>query len=153
MLRRLAPILALAATLFTASCATFDPKHPLAGKPKIVAAQAGYWIWVDDGQWHLRMTAGGKKRRFQGSMAGVNGSVAELTTTGTDLKDRIALQGNAVLIDLELGPGGEPEGFDARVVGGCARFDVLIDGQYRPEQVRLGPRVQPARRVPFEKCP
>lgn len=139
--------------LMAAGCATFDPKHPLVGEPAIQPGQFGYWIWISDGTWHLRMIAGGRSRRFQGSMVGVNGSVAEIQLTRPTLKNRMALVGDAVQFDVDLTAGSAADGFDAKVVGGCARFDLLIDGQYKSEQVRLGPRRMTARRVPFERCP
>jgi hypothetical protein len=143
----------IGACLALAGCRTFDPKHPLSGKPVIEPAQTGYWIWISDGQWHLRMTSGQKGHRFQGSMAGVNGSVADLSPTRPELQDRIALVGDSVQFDLEAGPSAGGDGFDAKVAGGCARFDLYIDGRRRGDQVRLGPRNLPPRRIPFEKCP
>jgi hypothetical protein len=148
----------IAALLVCAGCRTFDPKHPLVGKPPIDPQQpstgaAAYWVWFDDGLWHVRFAPGGKARRFQGSVSGVRGSVADLSPTRPDLKDRVALVGDAVQFDVESGAGAPPLGFDARVLGGCANFDLYVDGQRRGEQVRLGPREQPARRVPFERCP
>jgi hypothetical protein len=135
---------------------TFDPKHPLLGKPSVDGQQAGYWIWVADNNWHVRMTPGGRSHRFQGSLAGVRGSVAELMTTRPELKSSIALVGDAVQFDVESASsasGDAADGFDAHVVGGCARFELMIDGKVRPELVRLGPRLIPARHVPFERCP
>ncbi len=137
-----------------AACTTFDPKHPLLGKTTVDSGQPGYWIWVADGNWHVRMTAGGHSHRFQGSMAGVRGSVADLQTTRPELKSSIALVGDAVQFDVESSVAGEvPDGFDAHIVGGCARFELMIDGHVRPEWVRMGPRNLPARHVPFERCP
>jgi hypothetical protein len=134
-------------------CSTFDPKHPLVGKPSIETAMPSYWVWYADSTWHLRMTAGGRGHRFQGSMSGVRGGVAEMVTTRPELKNSIALVGDAVQFDVDGIMGAEPDGFDAHVIGSCARFELLIDGKPRAEQVRLGPRALPARRVPFERCP
>jgi hypothetical protein len=45
------------------------------------------------------------------------------------------------------------DGFAVKVAGGCARFDLYIDGHYRPERVRLGPHGGRAHHIPFERCP
>ena len=133
-------------------CRTFDPKHPLVGEPTVVAEHAGYWIWFSDGQWHVRVTGGGRPHRFQGSVGGVRGGVMDLVTTRADLKERIAVVGEGVQFDVDA-TGKDAEGFDVQVAGSCARFDLLVDGKYRPEHVRLGPRAMAAHRVPFERCP
>lgn len=147
-------LLAVAIALALAGCRTFDPKHPLLGAPQITAGQPAYWLWVSDGHWHLRITgSAGHVHRFQGSVAGVAGGIVELTPTRPELKDRIALVGDAVQFDVESSDAAPGDGFDARVVGGCARFNLYLDGKYRPEHVHLGPRATPAHHVPFEKCP
>jgi hypothetical protein len=138
--------------LALAGCRTFDPKHPLVGEPEVVAEHLGYWVWFHEGKWHVRMT-GGKPHRFQGSLSGLHGGVIELTTTRPELKDRIAVVGDGVQFDVDANSAVE-DGFDVQVAGGsCARFDLLVDGKYRPEHVRLGPRGLAARRVPFDRCP
>jgi hypothetical protein len=145
---------AVLAFLLLCGCRSFDPKHPLVGAPdKIQAENVGYWLWFEDGHWRLRFTAGGKPHRFQGSVAGVRGGVIELTTTRADLKDRVALVGDAVQFDVDAAAL-DTAGFDAQIAGGsCARFDLYVDGKYRPEHVRLGPRAIAAHHVPFERCP
>jgi hypothetical protein len=152
-LRFAARLLGLGAVLGAGGCRTFDPKHPLVGAPDLSRPQPGYYLWIDEGRWHLRMTtAPGHARRFQGSVAGTNGGVVELTPTRPELKERIAVVGDAVQFDVEAAEG-QSDGFDVKVAGGCARFDLYVDGRYRPERVRLGPRATAARHVPFERCP
>lgn len=146
------PRLSWLCLLLWAGCATFDPKHPLVGKPSIAEKQLGYWIWVDGGGWHLRMTSGKRPRRFQGSLTAVSGRIKDLQLTRPDLKDRIARVGNAVVFDVESRAADGAVGFDAQLSGSCARFDLLIGGQYRAEYVRLGPRLMATKRIPFEKC-
>jgi hypothetical protein len=142
----------LALALLLSGCRTFDPKHPLVGAPSVQAENLGYWVWFDDGIWHVRMTAGQKPHRFQGSVAGARGGVLELRTTRADLKERIAVVGDAVQFDVDAAAMAD-EGFDVKIAGNCARFDLLLDGKYRAADVRLGPRASAAHRVPFEKCP
>lgn len=145
--------LTLLCGMLAAGCATFDPHHPLVGRPQVDAARGAYFIWFAKDEWHLRIAPGHHGHRFQGSMAGVRGGVSDLDLTRPELRDRIALVGDAVQFDLEGRPGSAAEGFDAKVLGACARFDLYVDGRHRPELVRLGPRSLPARRMPFEKCP
>lgn len=138
-----------------AACHTFDPKHPAVGKPSIEPAQTAIWIWLDDGIWHVRWTGAGRPHRFQGSLSGVAGSVAEITRTKLELTNTVALVGDTVQFDVESPTAEVPsgEGFDVKVIGGCARFDLYIDGHHKPEHVRLGPRKLAAHHVPFERCP
>ena len=147
----LAAILLWAASL--AGCATFDPKHPMVGKPSDFDAAPAIYAWVDDGQWHVRLVGKGV-HRFQGSVAGVRGGVLDLALTAPDLKDRIALAGDAVQFDVESSARDHaPPGFDVRVAGGCARFDLYVDGRRHTDRVRLGPRLQKPPHIPFERCP
>jgi hypothetical protein len=44
-------------------------------------------------------------------------------------------------------------GFDLKAAGGCARFDLFLDGKRRPERVRLGGFAVPVAHLPFERCP
>jgi hypothetical protein len=134
-----------------AGCNTFDPKHPLVGKPTDFATDPAIYVWVDDNTWHVQLV--GKGHRFQGSVAGVNGGVLELALSRPDLKDAIALAGDAVQFDVESPVPQLPNGFDVRVVGRCARFDLYIDGHHHPDRVRLGPRLQKPAHVPFDRCP
>ncbi len=142
--------------LLAAGCQTFDPKHPLVGKPSDFAAAPGYYVWVDDNNlWHVRFE--GKGHRFQGSLAGLRGGVLELALTRPELKDAIALAGDAVQFDVEStapdAPAEPHDGFDVRVVGGCARFDLYIDGHHHPDKVRMGPRAHRPGKMPFDRCP
>ncbi|HEX6835634.1 MAG TPA: hypothetical protein VF334_03625, partial [Polyangia bacterium] len=78
-----------------AGCHTFDPKHPLVGKPTDFAAGPSYYVWVEDNNlWHVRFQGHGA-HRFQGSVAGTHGGVVDLTLTRPELKDAIALAGDA----------------------------------------------------------
>lgn len=148
----LAAVLVSAASL--AGCNTFDPKHPMVGKPSDFDAAPAVYVWLGDGLWHVRLVGKGE-HRFQGSVAGARGGVLDLSLTRPELKDQIALAGDAVQFDVTTAPaGGEPlPGFDVRVAGGCARFDLYVDGHHHPDRVRLGPRLHKPPHVPFERCP
>jgi hypothetical protein len=145
-------LLALALAAALGGCRTFDPKHPATGRPDIDGQLAAWWAWFEGGAWHVRMTAGGRLHRFQGSIAGVSGGVVEWHPTSPGLKDQMALVGDAVQFDLEL-EGFIPAGLDVRMAGECARLDLYVDGHHRPERVRVGPRSLHPGKVPFERCP
>src|SRR5437899_8104533 len=113
---------ALACLLLLGGCRTFDPKHPAVGKPTVENDKTGYWIWFTDNTWHVRLTAAAHAHRFQGSMAGVRGGVVDLVLTRPELKDGVAIGGDAVQFDVEIGATDGPQGFDAHVIGNCARF-------------------------------
>jgi hypothetical protein len=151
---RWAPLL-LAAALSLGGCKTFDPKHPLIGKPDQITGGPAIFVWVSDGTWHVRMLGGGRApHRFQGSVAGVRGGVLDLNLTRDELKDAIALAGDAVQFDVETKSDDANDGFDVKVASGnCARFDLYVDGRRHPDKVRLGPRLQRPARVPFDRCP
>jgi hypothetical protein len=146
-------VIGLAASL--AGCHTFDPKHPLVGKPTEFVEAPAIYVWIDDSIWHVRFVGKGA-HRFQGSVAGVRGGVLDLALTRPELKDAIALAGDAVQFDVESGANDavEPrDGFDVRVVGGCARFDLYVDGHHHPDRIRMGPKLHRPTRIPFDRCP
>jgi hypothetical protein len=138
-----------------AGCQTFDPKHPLVGKPEVFDGGTAFYVWTSpgDGAWHVRLASSDGKHRFQGSVAGVHGGVLDLALANPALKDAVALQGDAIQFDVESASSDAGDGFDMRIVGGCARFDLYIDGKHHPEHVRLGPRAQHPAHVPFDRCP
>jgi hypothetical protein len=133
-------------------CHPFDPKHPMAGRPSIRPVEPGYWIWLDDGAWHLRAASGAHAHRFQGSVMGLSGSVTDVQPTRPELRERVALVSDAVQFDIESQPSGT-DGFDLRVAGGCLHFDLYLDGHHRPERIHLGPRASVPKHVPFDRCP
>ncbi|HEY2745163.1 MAG TPA: hypothetical protein VGL86_11090 [Polyangia bacterium] len=148
--------LALVLGVCGAGCQTFDPKHPIVGKPTDFSGGPSYYVWVEDNNlWHVRFVGHGT-HRFQGSLAGTRGGVLELALSRPELKDAIALAGDAVNFDVESPAVDTPEvrdGFDVRVVGGCARFDLYIDGHHHPDKVRMGPRDHRPVKIPFDRCP
>jgi hypothetical protein len=136
-----------------AGCNTFDPKHPLVGKPTGFEVAPAIYVWVEDtNMWHVRFLGKGA-HRFQGSVAGVRGGVLDLALSRPSLKDAVALAGDAVQFDVESGAAEPDDGFDVRVVGGCARFDLYVDGKHHLERVRLGPRLAKPSKIPFDRCP
>src|SRR4051812_31634954 len=107
MALRLAAAIALPLVLLAlgpTGCRTFDPQHPAVGEPNAVGGgKSGYWVWFKDSMWHVRMATGASPtRRFQGSVAGTRGGVAELILSRPALKDTVAIGGDAVQFDVEL---------------------------------------------------
>jgi hypothetical protein len=155
--RSIAPLLRVAAIctgLVLAGCHRFDPNHPNNGHPSIPALrEPAFWIWHERGSWHVQIAPGSRGHRFQGSLAGVRGGIAGLQLSRVELSDRVAAMGDAVQFDLESVPGAPVDAFTVQVAGGCARFDLYVDGRRRAEHVRLGPRGMLPRQIPFERCP
>jgi hypothetical protein len=140
------------ALLCVVGCHTFDPKHPLAGRPSPSDSTAGYRVWTEGNVWHVEASPAGRPHRFQGSLTAVHGSTTELALSRAELRDRVALVGNAVQFDLESVGARPSDGFTVQVAG-CARLDLYLDGHRRPDRVRLGPRGLAPRQIPFERCP
>jgi hypothetical protein len=146
--------LLLAALVLVGGCRTFDPKHPLVGKPESLEVSPAIYLWIDDSEWHVRLVGGGHGlHRFQGSVAGVHGGVLALALTRPELKDAIAAQGDAVQFDVESDAVGGRDGFDVKVAGGCARFDLYVDGRHHADRIRMGPRLHRPSHIPFDRCP
>lgn len=115
---------------------------------------SGYSLWYDGGTWHLRAAVESRAHRFQGSLAGSQGGITGLWPSNRELNDQVALVGDAIQFDFEARPGEAPKGFDAQVAaGGCARFDLFVDGKHRPEWLWMGGKGNGHPRIPFERCP
>jgi hypothetical protein len=149
--RNVRALAALALAAATLGCASFDPQHPCLGTPRIDEEHAGYWIYYSGSTWRLTTTGGTRAHRFQGTIAGVTGSVAGLALSDASLTEHAAVVGDAIQFDFEQ-QGGR-RGFDFPVVGGCARFDLILDGKRHPERVHLGGRGKSPGKIPFERCP
>lgn len=149
MTRRAGRALVAGALALVAGCATVagERETPLA---PVTERAAGFRVWFEAGEWHLRAGGGNRVHRYQGTLAGTNGSVTSLRPTRSSLREHVALVGDAVQFDLEVSAG---EGFDAKVAGGCVRLDLLLDGKRRPDRVRIGARGATPGHVPFDRCP
>ncbi len=142
-------VIALAAL---GACEAGSVRHPLVGRAKAVRGEHGYWIWLDDGWLHVRVTTGERAHRFQGSLTVLKGTLGPLELEKAGMAEQVAAQGDSVQFDLEPGRNAE-EGFRVRTEQGCLRFDLYVDGAHRPERVHLGPRRLSPKGVPFERCP
>lgn len=140
-------------------CNTGSVRHPLLGRIKPARAETAYWIYVDDGWLHLRVTPGDRGHRFQGSVTAIKGSLGALALERAGLAEQVAAQGDSIQFDLEPARFGE-EGFRVRLDGNaankasaCVRFDLYVDGAHKPERVHLGTRRLSPKGIPFERCP
>jgi hypothetical protein len=138
--------------LFGPGCETFDPKHPLAGRPELPDSTAEFRVWIEGNVWHLEASPAGRPHRFQGSLQASRGAMSALDLNRPELRDRVAQVGNTVQFDLESAALHPTDGFSVQVEG-CARLDLYLDGHHRPDRVRLGPRGLQPRQIPFERCP
>jgi len=120
--------------------------------PTIDQHELGYWVWHEGEVWRVRTTAADHPHRFQGSVEGTSGGIVEVRTDDAALLDHVAQVGNSVQFDYDAGDG-TTHGFDARITGGCLRFDLLVDGKRRPERVHFGPGAEAPARLPAERCP
>ncbi|HUK65681.1 MAG TPA: hypothetical protein VLV17_02550 [Anaeromyxobacteraceae bacterium] len=138
--------------VLVAACATARPPPQIGpGRPVFApGATEAYWIWHDQGGWHLRTTTAGAAHRFHGSVVALGGEMADVRPKRIEWKDRIRMSPSAISFDF-VTQGGE-EGFDWRVSSGCNRFEIFVDGTARPGLVRLGGAAVPPRHVPFDRC-
>ncbi len=122
--------------------------------PPAEPGRAIYRIWYDRGVWRLRASPGtgaGGAHRFQGSVAGLTGGIADPDLRDRALRDRVARDGNSVLFDFEAER--SETGFDLASTGGCLRFDLYLDGKRRADRVRYGPHGESPGRLPADLCP
>jgi hypothetical protein len=147
MLRSLA-VVALAGL---AACEADSLRHPLVGRTKPLH-ETGYWIYLDDGWLHLRVTTGERGHRFQGSLTVLKGPLGLLELDRPSMAEQVAVQGNSVQFDLEPGRNADV-GFRVYTEQACVRFDLYVDGAHRAERVHTGARRLSPRGVPFERCP
>jgi hypothetical protein len=156
-------LLASVALLFCMSVAAVaqvikvDPKGEPADLQKGNAIR--YFVWFDDGAWHLRTDTAGKKHSFSGTVEIVGGKV----TTISDFEN---LEGGKKKKKSDLGQLNQKQdeiafkfttskkrdGFDFQVDGAAkqVRFKLLIDGKPAPERIFIGARAQPAPMDAFE---
>jgi hypothetical protein len=124
------------------------------GRSKKLEAGAphGLWIWHDGNRWHVRTTTKSNKHRFTGFVAQGNGTTLEdISTTRTELKDRVRLKDDRVRFDFTTN--GHADGFDFRVRGkGCVRFAIRVDGEESGKLVKLGEKATQPQSWHFRLC-
>jgi hypothetical protein len=149
---RASATLFLAFMLALAGCATARPPPEIApGRPLFApGAPEAYWIWHDQGGWHLRTTTAGMPHRFHGLVVPLRGTIVDVRPTRLEWQDRIRMGPRGIEFDF-VTQGGE-DGFDWHVSSGCNRFETFVDGAARPGLVHLGGVGNRPHHVPFDRC-
>ena len=73
----------------------------------------GYFIWLKNDRWHVKMTTRGAERRFSGSVR-TNGTFADMNWNNLDATDRISVNSPANEIKFDLKTTRQSEGFSFR---------------------------------------
>jgi hypothetical protein len=126
-----------------------DPQgRPARGKEEALL------IWQDDGGWHLRCYAGGRKSsNFTGMIRVIDGRVNKvggtqgLERTGKNTADfgQVSKDKKVIRFELRTIRGGE-DGFDFELTPTATQleFNVLVDRFDHPERIRIGASGQQA---------
>jgi hypothetical protein len=151
-MRRFSSLLLASILLVATGCVTARPPPRIApGRPYFgPGAPEAYWIWHDEGGWHLRTTTAGMAHRFHGTVLALGGQIMDARPSRPEWQDRIRMSPGGIAFDF-VTQGGE-EGFDWHVSSGCNRFEIYVDGVPRPGRVRLGGPSSVPRHVPFDRC-
>jgi hypothetical protein len=149
-MRTLVSAITAVALMALAGCATHvAPIAP--GRPAFHSGSpVGYWVWHDDGGWHLRTTTHRSRHRFHGWITAIDGRVDEVRPTRLEWRDRVHVGQRGVEFDFETD--GDEDGFDWRVTSGCNRFELLVDGRADRRVVHLGGPGYEPKGVPFSRC-
>ena len=142
----------LALALVIMSCATARPPPSIApGRPPFgPGAPEAYWIWHNQGGWHLRTTTAGLAHRFHGAVVPLGGNIVDVRASRLEWQDRIP--GGRAGDSVRLRDSGWRRRLDWHVTSGCNRFEIFIDGVARPGLVHLGGPAHQPRHVPFDRC-
>lgn len=117
------------------------------GKPKDFSAGKvnAYWIWYDDGIWHLRTTGGGKgAHRFNGQVEAIGGKLIGLKGKkgefGGKLVDQFVFNqaSTAITFDFKTDEGVDGLNFAVDAAATGLKFTLAIDGQASPKHIRVG---------------
>ena len=116
------------------------------GKPKDFAAgkPAHYWIWYDEGTWHLRTTADKKQHRFNGQIEAAGGHFSEIADSkGAKLTPNVDSfvynkERTAVLIDFKSDTAVDGIDFKVEPFVTSLKFTLAIDGESQPKNISIG---------------
>ena len=105
----------------------------------------GYWLWYDDGVWHLRTTGGGKgAHRFNGvievaggKLTGLKGQKGEFAGKNAD---KFVFNRTLTAIEFDFKTDEGADGLDFAVAPATAqlKFTLAIDGESAPKHIRIG---------------
>jgi hypothetical protein len=131
--------------------AAHGPEPISPGRPAFHSGSPeAYWVWHDEGGWHLRTTTAGARHRFHGWVEPIGGRVEDFRPTRLEWGDRVRVAARGIEFDFETA--GAEDGFDWRVSSGCSRFELFIDGAAHPGKIHLGGAASHPHHTPFERC-
>jgi hypothetical protein len=118
------------------------------GQPRGVAQKPNgptYFVWYEDGIWHLRATTVRKHHQFAGVVRIRDGRISRLAAASMDHHRRRGNDAGRVSrdgrrVDFRFETKGGVDGFDFVVVGKDASvdFDLRINGTTVPSRVEIG---------------
>jgi hypothetical protein len=122
-------------------------KGAAVGRPPGFAPDAppAYFIWQGPrGGWRLRTTSGDASHLFRGHIASSTGPITNIEPSRLELRDRIWPTDDGWAFSFRTGS--HADGFTFTIPdGGCATFDLGLDGGPVPKRVFVGRRqIEPA---------
>lgn len=141
--------------VFVFAAASFgdDPEIPLGvnptGEPRDHAGKgkkATFYVWYDDGLWHLRTRTGGNARKFSGTIRSVGGKVIKLSgIAGLEARKKShgdigTLNRAQTEIKFDFRTKGGEDGFDFRLADEATVvvFDLALDGYGHADAISVG---------------
>jgi hypothetical protein len=117
-------------------------------------APAGFWIWQGPrGSWLLRTTTTDALHQFRGRISGLTGDIVNVHPLRTEFRDRIR-RGSKGAWAFSFATQSHADGFTFMTSdGGCARFDLQLDGTSQPKRVFVGRGELQPRSGHFVVCP
>lgn len=155
---RLLPASLLLALCVTPAAAADEPpaEAPIAnvdptGRPRQLSDKPKgplYYVWYEDGLWHLRTRTPERAYSFTGTIRARNGRLQPMEVAGLEppgrnrrkFGDRVRKAGQSGL-EFELRTMGRIDGFDIRILGSdveAVDFDLRIDGTAAPKRILIG---------------
>lgn len=114
------------------------------GKPKGFPGETNsFWLWHEDGRWHLRTTGHGKgAHRFEGRIDVVGGQLVNLKGKageyGGKLVDRYRFGPTTLQFDFQTDEGVDGINFATDATAHTLKVRLVMDGHAAPKHVRVG---------------
>lgn len=127
------------------------PARLAAGAPDLhPRAPTGYYLWHDEGGWHLRTHGPGARHEFSARLT-TDGTFTAVDAVRLEHRDRIAITDGGRTLRLHWHTYDGLDGVDFRVQGGTfLRFDLELEGRpITPERIFLGRRGHHPAHNPF----
>lgn len=103
----------------------------------------GFWIWHDDGTWHIRTTGGGKgAHQFVGKIEVIGGDVVDLKGKKGEYSgknaDRYVFTRTTIVFDFKTNEGTEGLNFQVSPGASGLKFSLALDGEANPKHIFIG---------------